>query len=208
MATTSSIEWTEMTWNPVTGCHKVSQGCKHCYAERMAKRLHAMGSGRYRNGFEPTLHEDLIDLPKRWRKPRIIFVNSMSDLFQEEERLNHKLRGYLFPRRGPIRPIRLITTKELLMPARDGLFRLGRVVATPAVLQAIDNTGESLIAYLSRHCHGDWGELTDGDKQANIEALAGGTRILSAYHLIDRTKIWIITEADRSSTCILLPSEY
>jgi protein gp37 len=84
MATTSSIEWTEMTWNPVTGCRKVSQGCKHCYAERMAKRLHAMGSDRYRNGFEPTLQEDLIDLPKRWRKPRIIFVNSMSDLFQEE----------------------------------------------------------------------------------------------------------------------------
>jgi protein gp37 len=84
MATTSSIEWTEMTWNPVTGCRKVSQGCKHCYAERMARRLHAMGSDRYRNGFEPTLHEDLIDLPKRWKKPRIIFVNSMSDLFQEE----------------------------------------------------------------------------------------------------------------------------
>ena len=84
MATTSSIEWTEMTWNPVTGCRKVSQGCKHCYAERMAKRLHAMGSDRYRNGFEPTLHEDLIDLPKHWKKPRIIFVNSMSDLFQEE----------------------------------------------------------------------------------------------------------------------------
>lgn len=84
MATTSSIEWTEMTWNPVTGCRKVSQGCKHCYAERMAKRLHAMGSDRYRNGFAPTLHEDLIDLPRRWKKPRIIFVNSMSDLFQEE----------------------------------------------------------------------------------------------------------------------------
>jgi protein gp37 len=84
MATTSSIEWTEMTWNPVTGCRKVSQGCKHCYAERMAKRLHAMGSDRYRNGFAPTLHEDLIDLPRRWKKPRVIFVNSMSDLFQEE----------------------------------------------------------------------------------------------------------------------------
>jgi hypothetical protein len=94
------------------------------------------------------------------------------------------------------------------MPARDGLFRLGRVVATPGVLQAIDNTGESLIAYLTRHHHGDWGDLSDDDKQANIEALADGTRILSAYHLMDRTKIWIITEADRSSTCILLPSEY
>ncbi len=84
MATTSSIEWTEMTWNPVTGCLKVSQGCKHCYAERMAKRLHAMGSKRYENGFKPTLHYDLIDLPRRWKKPRVIFVNSMSDLFQED----------------------------------------------------------------------------------------------------------------------------
>jgi protein gp37 len=84
MATTSNIEWTEMTWNPVTGCFKVSQGCKHCYAERMAKRLHAMGSERYRNGFLPTLHHDLIDLPRQWKKPRLIFVNSMSDLFQED----------------------------------------------------------------------------------------------------------------------------
>lgn len=84
MATTSEIEWTEMTWNPVTGCRKISQGCKHCYAERMARRLLAMGSERYANGFEPTLHYDLIDLPQRWKKPRVIFVNSMSDLFQEE----------------------------------------------------------------------------------------------------------------------------
>jgi protein gp37 len=84
MASTSSIEWTEMTWNPVTGCLKVSQGCKHCYAERMAKRLHAMGSRRYENGFKPTLHYDLIDLPRHWKKPRLIFVNSMSDLFQED----------------------------------------------------------------------------------------------------------------------------
>jgi protein gp37 len=84
MATASNIEWTEMTWNPVTGCFKISQGCKHCYAERMAKRLHAMGSERYSNGFLPTLHHDLIDTPRQWKKPRLIFVNSMSDLFQED----------------------------------------------------------------------------------------------------------------------------
>jgi len=83
MATISNIEWTEMTWNPVTGCVKVSQGCKHCYAERMAARLRAMGSSRYRNEFEPTLHADLVDLPRHWKKPRVVFVNSMSDLFQE-----------------------------------------------------------------------------------------------------------------------------
>jgi len=84
MATNSSIEWTNMTWNPVTGCDKVSQGCKHCYAERMAKRLKAMGSPRYERGFKVTLHPDLIDLPKRWKQPRLIFVNSMSDLFHEK----------------------------------------------------------------------------------------------------------------------------
>jgi protein gp37 len=83
MATLTTIEWTEATWNPVTGCLKVSQGCKHCYAERMAKRLQAMGAERYSSGFEPTLQNDLIDLPRQWRKPRVIFVNSMSDLFQD-----------------------------------------------------------------------------------------------------------------------------
>jgi protein gp37 len=83
MATVSTIEWTEMTWNPVTGCIKISQGCKHCYAERMAKRLKAMGATRYGDGFKPTLHDDLIDAPRKWRRPRLIFVNSMSDLFQD-----------------------------------------------------------------------------------------------------------------------------
>jgi protein gp37 len=84
MATRSTIEWTEMTWNPVTGCTKVSQGCKNCYANRMAMRLKAMGSIRYKYGFRPTLHDDLVDLPKRWKKARTIFVNSMSDLFHED----------------------------------------------------------------------------------------------------------------------------
>jgi len=83
MAGSSSIEWTQMTWNPVTGCTKVSQGCKHCYAERMALRLKAMGVERYRLGFKVTLHEDLIEVPLHWREPRIVFVNSMSDLFHE-----------------------------------------------------------------------------------------------------------------------------
>ena len=82
MATVSTIEWTEMTWNPVTGCIKISQGCKHCYAERMAKRLKAMGAARYIDGFRPTLHHDLTDAPWKWKRPRLIFVNSMSDLSQ------------------------------------------------------------------------------------------------------------------------------
>jgi protein gp37 len=77
----SSIEWTEATWNPVTGCDRVSPGCDNCYAERLAKRLQAMGNARYANGFAVTLHPDVLDLPLRWRTPRRVFVNSMSDLF-------------------------------------------------------------------------------------------------------------------------------
>jgi protein gp37 len=84
MAQNSSIEWTEATWNPVTGCTKISAGCVHCYAERMAKRLKAMGQARYRNGFEVTLQPDVLEVPLHWKRPRMIFVNSMSDLFHEE----------------------------------------------------------------------------------------------------------------------------
>lgn len=84
MAAKSRIEWTESSWNPVTGCKAVSDGCKHCYAERMARRLQAMGVDKYRNGFDLTLHEDVIDQPLTWKKPQVIFVNSMSDLFHED----------------------------------------------------------------------------------------------------------------------------
>jgi len=83
MGDKSAIEWTDATWNPVTGCTKVSPGCKHCYAERLAARLQAMGNPRYRNGFRVTLHPDQLQLPLRWAQPRRIFVNSMSDLFHE-----------------------------------------------------------------------------------------------------------------------------
>lgn len=84
MATKSSIEWTESTWNPVTGCSKISPGCKHCYAERMARRLQAMGQPSYRDGFAVTLQPQALEIPLRWKKPQIIFVNSMSDLFHDK----------------------------------------------------------------------------------------------------------------------------
>ena len=83
MAQGSGIEWTESTWNPVTGCNKISPGCKHCYAERMAERLQAMGQPNYRDGFALTLQPQMLELPLRWSRPQTIFVNSMSDLFHE-----------------------------------------------------------------------------------------------------------------------------
>lgn len=84
MATKSSIEWTETTWNPLTGCTKISPGCKNCYADRMAHRLFAMGVERYRNKFQLTLHEGSLREPYSWKKPRMVFVNSMSDLFHKD----------------------------------------------------------------------------------------------------------------------------
>ena len=80
----SSIEWTEMTWNPVTGCTKVSAGCKFCYAEVMAKRLRAMGVEKYKDGFKLRMHEDALNIPYTWKKQKIVFVNSMSDLFHKD----------------------------------------------------------------------------------------------------------------------------
>lgn len=84
MSTSSKIEWTQATWNPVTGCSKISEGCRNCYAERLAHRLKAMGNPSYSNGFSVTEHQRVLNLPTKWKKKKIIFVNSMSDLFHDE----------------------------------------------------------------------------------------------------------------------------
>ena len=84
MANKTAIEWTESTWNPITGCDKISAGCLNCYAERMTRRLTAMGSPNYSNGFELTTHREVLPLPLKWKKPQIVFVNSMSDLFHKD----------------------------------------------------------------------------------------------------------------------------
>lgn len=94
MAQASTIEWTEATWNPVTGCAKISPGCKFCYAERMAHRLQAMGQERYRNAFKLTLQPDALEAPLHWRTPRVIFVNSMSDLFHKDVPLDYIKRCF------------------------------------------------------------------------------------------------------------------
>lgn len=101
-----------MTWNPVTGCTKISQGCKHCYAERMAKRLTAMGSDRYRNGFEVTLHPDLVDMPRGWRQPRVVFVNSMSDLFHDDIPLAYIQRVFATMRDCPHHTFQVLTKRS------------------------------------------------------------------------------------------------
>lgn len=112
MPKATSIEWTNMTWNPVTGCTKVSQGCKNCYAERMAKRLKAMGVDRYRDGFAVTLHEDLIETPKRWKGSKLVFVNSMSDVFHEKVPLEFIQRMFKTMRECPQHTFQLLTKRS------------------------------------------------------------------------------------------------
>lgn len=107
----SAIEWTESTWNPLTGCTKVSPGCANCYAERMAKRLQAMGQANYRNGFALTMHEQALELPLRWRKPQVIFVNSMSDLFHRDVPLEYIRRVFDVMQRASWHQFQVLTKR-------------------------------------------------------------------------------------------------
>ncbi|MFL5311852.1 MAG: DUF5131 family protein [Myxococcales bacterium] len=111
MARGSGIEWTESTWNPVTGCAKVSPGCKHCYAERLAERLQAMGQENYRNGFELTLQPHMLELPLRWKKPQTIFVNSMSDLFHDDVPLDYIRKVFDVMRRANWHRFQVLTKR-------------------------------------------------------------------------------------------------
>ena len=111
MSTQSTIEWTEATWNPVTGCTKISPGCKHCYAERMAYRLKAMGQRNYANGFELTLHEHMLEKPLSWRKPQLIFVNSMSDLFHDAVPVPFIQRAFDVMRRATWHQFQVLTKR-------------------------------------------------------------------------------------------------
>lgn len=112
MAQGSGIEWTESTWNPVTGCTKISPGCKHCYAERMAERLQTMGQQNYRNGFSLTLQPHMLELPLRWKKPQTIFVNSMSDLFHKDVPLTYIERVFDVMRRAHWHRFQVLTKRS------------------------------------------------------------------------------------------------
>lgn len=111
MALGSGIEWTESTWNPVTGCNKVSPGCKHCYAERMAERLQAMGQPNYKDGFKLTLQPKMLELPLHWKKPQTIFVNSMSDLFHKDVALEYIQRVFDVMRRAHWHRFQVLTKR-------------------------------------------------------------------------------------------------
>lgn len=111
MALGSGIEWTESTWNPVTGCNKVSPGCKYCYAERMAERLQAMGQPNYKHGFKLTVKPKMLELPLQWKKPQTIFVNSTSDLFHKDVPLEYIQRVFDVMRRAHWHRFQVLTKR-------------------------------------------------------------------------------------------------
>ncbi len=112
MTTRSRIHWTNSTWNPITGCTQISAGCAHCYAERMARRLQAMGSPNYKNGFKVTLHPQTLDMPLKWRKPRIIFVNSMSDMFHKDVPTEYIRRIFDVMQNSPQHVFQILTKRS------------------------------------------------------------------------------------------------
>lgn len=154
MSEHSSIEWTDSTWNPVTGCTKISPGCKFCYAERLARRLKAMGQDRYRNGFRLTIQADVLELPLRWKKPRNIFVNSMSDLFHQDVPTEYIARVFDVMERAPQHVFQVLTkrsgrlravAKQLPWPrnvwmgvsveSASHVFRIADLAAVPASIR-------------------------------------------------------------------------
>jgi protein gp37 len=140
MAANSAIEWTESTWNPVTGCTKISSGCAHCYAERMAVRLQAIGHPNYVNGFEVTAHEQMLDLPIKWRKPQMVFVNSMGDLFHEKVPESFILSVFNTMRMAPWHCFQLLTKRSERLALMDTLLDWPKNVWMGVTVESTDYT--------------------------------------------------------------------
>jgi len=181
MATTK-IEWTESSWNPVTGCTKISTGCKYCYAEVMAKRLKAMGQEKYRNGFNLTLHPDTLKEPYTWKKSRMIFVNSMSDLFHKDVPIEYIQQVFKVIKENPQHVFQVLTKRSDVLRYYDseGLLDwphnlwMGVTVESNELKERIDhlrNTG-ARVKFLS--CEPLLSALPDMDLQQMDWVIVGG----------------------------------
>jgi len=150
MGRSSGIEWTESTWNPVTGCTKVSPGCKNCYAERLALRLRAMGQPNYAKGFDLAIHPLALELPLHWKKPQVIFVNSMSDLFHRGIPLEYVQRVFDVMRRASWHTFQVLTKRSDRLAKVDPHLQwheniwMGVSVESEQYLQRVDDL---------RRCH-------------------------------------------------------
>jgi len=142
----TKIEWTESTWNPLTGCTKVSAGCKNCYAEVMARRLQAMGQPKYKNGFKLTLHPETMREPYSWKKPRVVFVNSMSDLFHKDVPIKFIQDVFKVIKENPYHVFQILTKRAdvLLYYDREGYLEwthniwMGVTIEDDTVMHRID----------------------------------------------------------------------
>ena len=141
----SHIEWTEMTWNPTTGCDKVSSGCKHCYAKNMSRRLQAMGVDKYKDGFKIKVHTDALQIPYSWKSSKIVFVNSMSDLFHEDVPLSFIRQVFDVMNDNPQHVFQVLTKRsDLLLKYNKSLnwhnnIWMGVSVENDKVLNRIDD---------------------------------------------------------------------
>jgi protein gp37 len=153
----SSIEWTEMTWNPTTGCTKISAGCKFCYAEVMSRRLHAMGIEKYKNGFELRIHEDALLIPYSWKSPKIVFVNSMSDMFHKDVPLSFIQKIFKTMNGNPQHTFQVLTKRaDILLKYHKKLtwthnIWMGVSVENEKVMQRIDllQKTDAVVKFLS-----------------------------------------------------------
>jgi protein gp37 len=180
MAQNSKIEWTECTWNPVTGCSKISPGCKHCYAERMALRLQAMGQTNYRNGFNVTIHQHMLELPLKWRNPRKIFVNSMGDMFHRLVPDNFVAESFSVMKKAAQHQFQLLTKRSLRLhrmacdlPWPQNLWA-GVTVETADYLERIDHLRQTPAAVKFLSLEPLLGPLPDINLEGVDWVIAGG----------------------------------
>ena len=140
----TSIEWTEMTWNPVTGCTKISSGCKYCYAEAMTRRLKGMGLEKYSNGFDLTIHENALGIPYSWKKPKVVFVNSMSDLFHKDVPLSFIQKVFKVMNDNPQHIFQVLTKRADILLKHSPKLKwapniwMGVTVENDSVMERID----------------------------------------------------------------------
>ena len=145
MAARSRIEWTHRTWNPTTGCTKISPGCAHCYAQRMAARLQSIGQRKYANAFRLTLHEDLLDAPLQWKRPHSVFVNSMGDLFHKDVPVEFIMRVFDVMRRAHQHRFQVLTKRS------ERLLELSPILPWPPNIWAGVTVENSDYAYRIDH---------------------------------------------------------
>ena len=200
----SSIEWTEMTWNPTTGCNKVSAGCKYCYAEVMTRRLQAMGIEKYKDGFAVRTHEDALDVPYSWKKPKVVFVNSMSDLFHPEVSFEFIERVFAVMNKTPQHTYQVLTKRaERLFEVHHKLnwtnnIWMGVSVENEKVIDRIEYLRETNAAIKFLSCEPLIGPLRNMNL-LNIDwAIVGGESGRKARP-IKETWVWDIYEQCKQS---------